>query len=126
MCRWARSGLATHIGGSVSTEAARWLDGLEFGEVEFADGLECLGGCAVVQAWRHRLLLGGILRLERHQHGDGVTPTLGAAAQVAGAAEADDRFVCVAGRPVAGLAFGVGHRPVADRLAWHGQLRIVT
>ena len=34
--------------GSVSTEAARWNDCLEFSEVEVADCLQCLGAGAVL------------------------------------------------------------------------------
>ena len=37
-CRCARSGASARLGSSVSAEPLRWIDGLEFGEVEITDG----------------------------------------------------------------------------------------
>ena len=58
--------------------------------------------------------------------GGGIVAAAGAAAVVGWATGAQHRFACGPCRRIASLAFSVGHRPVADRLSWHGPLRSVT
>ena len=55
---------------SVPSEASWWLDRLDFGEVEFADGLQGLGGGAFVQVGRQCVQPGDALGLHRCQLGD--------------------------------------------------------
>ena len=111
---------------SIPAEASWWLDGLDFGEVEFADGLQGLGGGAFVQVGRQCFQPGDALGLHCCQFGDGITPALDAAAAVGWVSVARDGLVSGLGSSVASLAFGIGHRPVADRFARHGPLRTVT
>ncbi len=93
---------------------------LEFGEIEFADSLEGLGQRAVVLVGRQRFEPIGILRLQLAELGDGVLPTPGATAMVGRATGADHRRIGRARDAVTGLALGVGHGFLADRLARHG------
>jgi hypothetical protein len=65
---------------SVPAEASWWLDSLEFGEVEFTDRLQRVGGGAFVQAGRQSLEPSDALILHRRQFGDGIPPALDAAA----------------------------------------------
>ena len=78
-----------------------------------------LGGSASSQAM-------DALGLHRCQFGDGITPALDAAASVGWVSDARDGLVSGLGSSVTGLAFGIGHRPVADRFARRAPLRAVT
>jgi hypothetical protein len=66
------------------------------------------------------------LTLQRDQLGDSVAPTLGATAVIKGSPHPDCRCPRGPSSTIARLAFGIGHRSLADRLAWHGPLRSVT
>jgi hypothetical protein len=66
------------------------------------------------------------LSLHRCQFGDGITPALDAAASVGWGADAGGGLTGGLSSSVTGLTFGIGHRPVADRLARHAPLRSVT
>jgi hypothetical protein len=66
------------------------------------------------------------LGLHRCQLGDSITPALDAAASVGWVSDVRDGLVSGLGGSVASLAFGIGHRPVTDRLARHAPLRTVT
>ena len=83
---------------------------MKIGQVEIADCPQRIGGGAVLQVVRQRFQPGGILRLQFHQFGDGVMPASGPAAMIR-AARADDRRASRARGTMAGLAFGIGHRP---------------
>src|SRR5271165_6907483 len=106
--------------GSISAEAARRNDGLEFSEVEVADRLEALGQRAVLLVGRQRFEPTGILCLQLAELGDGVLPTPGAAAMVGRATGAGHPRIGRACASVTGLALGVGNALLADRLARHG------
>ncbi len=82
--------------------------------------LGLLGQRAVVLVGRQRFEPIGILRLQLAELGDGVLPTPGAAAMVGWATGADHRRIGRARDAVTGLALGVGHGFLADRLARHG------
>ena len=114
------SGCALRHPGSIPTEPSWWVESLEFGEVEFADGLQRLGCRAVLQTGRQRRQPGGILILQHAQLGDSVTPSLGPAAMVGQTALVDDWHASCTSGAAACLAFSIGHRSVADRLARHG------
>ena len=69
---------------------------------------------------------GGIVTLQRGQLGDSVAPTLGATAVIKGSPYPGCRCPRGPSSTTARLALGIGHRSLADRLAWHGPLRSVT
>jgi hypothetical protein len=66
------------------------------------------------------------LSLRRRQFSNGITPALDTAALVGWAADLGDGLASGLGSSAAGLAFGIGHRLVADWLARHVLFRIVT
>ena len=70
--------------------------------------------------------VGGIVALQLGQLGDSVAPTLGATAVIKWSPCPDCRCPRGPSSPTACLALGIGHRSLADRLAWHGPLRSVT
>ena len=77
--------------GSISAEATRRNDCLEFSEVEIADREQRLGGGAVLEALWQGFQPGGVVTLQRGQLGDSVAPTLGATAVIKGSPYPDCR-----------------------------------
>jgi len=59
-----RSWVATAMWPSITTVSTRWHDGSEFIEIEFDDGLQCLGGGAVAEAVGQSVAPGGIFSLQ--------------------------------------------------------------
>jgi hypothetical protein len=78
------------VGTSISAEAAWRLNGLDFAEVEVADGLQDISRCTVLQAGRQKLL-GDILTLQGGQLSDRISSTLGAGAMIDWSARPDHR-----------------------------------
>jgi len=105
---------------SVPTKSSRWVDCLKIGQVELAKGPQGVGSGAVLQVVRQGFEPAGILRLQFRQFGNSVVPAPGAAAMIGWAARAYDRGSGRARGAMTGLAFGIRHRPVADRFARHG------
>jgi hypothetical protein len=68
--------------GSISAEAARRNDRLEFGEVQFADRAQRLGGRTILKAFGQTIEPDGILRLCVDETGDVVVPSPGPASMV--------------------------------------------
>src|SRR5208337_3501095 len=116
----------TTLRGSISAEAARRNDCLEFSEVEVADRLQRLGGGTVLEVLWQGFQPGGIVTLQRGQLGDSVAPTLGATAVIKWSPCPDCRCPRGPSSTTACLALGIGHGSLADRLARHGPLRSVT
>ncbi len=112
--------------GSISAEAARRNDCLEFSEVEVADRVQCLGSGTVLEVLWQGFQPSGIVTLQRDQLGDSVTPTLGATAVIKWSPYPGCRCPRGPSSTTACLALGIGHRSLADRLAWHSPLRSVT
>ena len=105
--------------GSISAEAARRNDRLEFAEVQFADRAQRLGGRTILKAVGQTIEPGCILGLRVDETGDVVVPSSGSAAMVGGVACANHRGTRRTRGAIPGLALGVGHRGYADRFAWH-------
>ena len=68
----------------IPAEAPGRLDRFEFVEVELVDGLQGLGGGAVVKAVGQGLEPGPVFGLQSDEFGDGIAPALGPAAAVGG------------------------------------------
>ena len=111
---------------SVTAEAARRDDRLEFREVEFGDGPQGLGCGGVAEPVGQGVVPGGEFGLQGEQFGDGVVPALWPGAPVGRPpiADPDDggRVIIFVARAVAGLAFGVAEGGLTFGLAasWHG------
>jgi hypothetical protein len=118
----SRGGCCTG-GRPVPAEASWWFDCQEFGEVEVADRQQRFGGGAFMQVGWQCLQPGDALGLHRRQFGDGITPALDAAASVGWGADVDGGPARGLGGSMASLAFGIGHRPVADRPTRHAPLK---
>jgi len=109
--------------GSVTAITTGRDDRGEVVEVEIDDGLKRLGGGAVAQAFGQGFGPGDIFSLQGEQSGDGVTPTLGAAAPVGGLSIANHgrRLLGELAGTIASLALGIAQGVFALRLAtsWH-------
>src|SRR5208337_5159367 len=98
----------TTLRGSISAEAARRNDCLEFSEVEVADRLQRLGGGTVLEVLWQGFQPGGIVTLQRGQLGDSVAPTLGATAVIKWSPYPDCRCPRGPSSTTACLALGIG------------------
>ena len=67
---------------SITTVSTRWHDGSEFIEIEFDDGLQCLGGGTVAKAVGQGVAPGGVFGLQGEEFGDGVAPSLWSGASI--------------------------------------------
>ena len=104
----------------IPAEAPGRLDRFEFVEVELVDGLQGLGGGAVVKAVGQGLEPGPVFGLQSDEFGDGIAPALGPAAAVGGSPVMDDRPGRGAGGAMPGLSLGIGHWFVAEGASGHG------
>ena len=92
---------------------------MEFSKIKVADRLQRVGQRTVLQVGRQRIQPSGILRLQLSEFSDRVTPPPRAATMVGWAPRSDHRRVSRARGTVTGLAFGIGHGFLANRLTRH-------
>src|SRR6266436_1437271 len=105
---------------SIPAETPWRFDRLEFVEIEVDDGLQRLGGGAILKALGQDLEPLAILALEGEQQSDGIAPAPGTASAVGRSPVVDHRPGRGAGGAMPSLSLGIGHRFVAKGLARHG------
>src|SRR6516165_432526 len=104
---------------SITPEAPRRFDCLEFGEIEFDNRPQGVGERAVLLIVRQRVQPAGIFSLQLQGRGYGVIPPLDPGAPVGGTACADNWCASRVRGAITRLTFGAGHRCFTDRLR-HG------
>src|SRR3974377_370339 len=105
---------------SITSEAPRRFDRLEFGKIEFDNCPQNLSHGAFLLIVGQRVQPGAILLLEFRERGDRIVPSLDLGAPVGGAACADNWWAGHARGAIACLSFGTGHWCFTDQRARHG------
>jgi hypothetical protein len=111
---WHRTGVPTVHRLSIPAKAARRDDRLEFCQVEFSDGPQCLGCGGVAEPVGQGIEPGNEFGLQGEQLGDGIVPALWPGTPVGWPpiANLDDgrRMIGLVAGAVPGLSFGVAER----------------
>jgi hypothetical protein len=97
---------------SITPEAPRRLDRLEFGEIEFDNRPQSVGERTVLLVVRQRFQPTGVFGLQLHGGGDRVVSALDPAGRAADANDWCTSRVCGA---IACLTFGAGHGLFIDQ-----------
>jgi hypothetical protein len=109
---------------SIASKAARRLDIGKSVEIEVDDGLQCLCGGAVAEAFGRCVSPGGVFGLQGEQFGDRIVPSLWSGTSIRRSAITDQRcrLPGVPAGAISGLSFGVAEGVITCRLAasWHG------
>jgi hypothetical protein len=124
------AGLPSWVG-SISTNAARRLDGAQFVEIEIDNRLQRFASCRALGRLRQLVEPDSTLRLYGKELGDSVAPSLGSRAPIgslwafsprACPAGISDAGLAGTGGPVACLSLGTGQCAFTGwfATAWHG------